>query len=73
MKTCARCKKELEEDSPEDLREMKEELEKDFPGCTLEECDIICDDCYVKFQAWKEKFEGEFQRLKEKFEQERTN
>jgi hypothetical protein len=65
MKTCARCREPLEEDSPADLREMREELEKDFPGFIPEECAIICNDCHQKFQAWKKNLNKKGDKLNE--------
>lgn len=28
--------------------EAKKQLEKEFPGWTTDQCDLICDDCYNK-------------------------
>lgn len=28
------------------------ELERDFPEVDRSDCSVICDDCYIKFNAW---------------------
>jgi hypothetical protein len=53
---CYLCRKNMEKDSPEDLEEMKTELEKNFPGVPVEECGIICDDCYNEIKKYRERF-----------------
>lgn len=29
------------------------EREREFPGVPQSECEVICRDCYVKFDAWR--------------------
>ncbi len=53
---CANCGKLLEERTPEDEKEMLEELNKDFPSFSVEECSVVCEDCHRKIQAWMDNF-----------------
>jgi len=48
MRKCSMCGIELETPSPEEEKEMREELNDGFPGCAVEDCDVVCDDCYKK-------------------------
>lgn len=32
--------------------EAKSELAQNFPGHTTSDCDLICDTCFQKFNAW---------------------
>jgi DNA-directed RNA polymerase subunit RPC12/RpoP len=31
--------------------EAREELDKKFPGVPIEECELVCDDCYQKLMS----------------------
>jgi 5-methylcytosine-specific restriction endonuclease McrA len=33
--------------------EALEELKRDYPGVSQENCEVICDDCYKQFVKWK--------------------
>ncbi len=46
MPKCDLCEKEMEQISQEDVSEMLMELDKNFPGVPIEECALLCDDCY---------------------------
>ena len=50
MKECAHCGGPL---AGTPLEKMKEEHDRDFPGCRIETAVIICDDCYKEFVTWR--------------------
>jgi len=50
---CSVCGKELEKHTPEEKIEMAQELERNFPGFSVEECGIVCDDCFKEFKNWR--------------------
>lgn len=41
---CVRCEQEFTSESPPGVAEA--ELEQDFPGMSIDDCAIVCDDCY---------------------------
>jgi hypothetical protein len=47
---CSNCNLEFELVKNWTDEDAIKEKEKNFPGITLEECDIVCDDCYQKLR-----------------------
>ena len=45
--TCSQCGEESDRDL--DNTETLKELEENFPGEKPENCDIVCDDCYMAY------------------------
>ena len=43
---CAVCGEEFEKGQSD--KEAEEELERNYPGYTIEDCELTCDDCYNK-------------------------
>jgi hypothetical protein len=51
MCQCSVCGIKLEKLSPEEEKEMLDELGGNFPGYDVENCDVVCDDCYKKVMS----------------------
>ena len=43
---CYMCKGVFEKDPP---GRAEKELEENFPGFSVDECEVVCDDCYKMF------------------------
>ena len=43
-----KCGEGFNERTPEEEQEMLEELARDFPGFTVDDCKVVCDDCHKK-------------------------
>lgn len=46
MRMCAACKAELPVSPTQDLVEMEKEYNKNWPGKSMEETELVCDDCF---------------------------
>jgi len=45
------CGIELKKPSPEEEKEMRDELDRDFPNVGVENCVVLCDDCYKSIMS----------------------
>jgi hypothetical protein len=48
--TCAVCRRTYEKGLSDEQAEAQ--LERTFPGAKMEDCDLVCDDCFIKHFGW---------------------
>ncbi|MFL5481157.1 MAG: hypothetical protein ACJ8AK_03125 [Gemmatimonadaceae bacterium] len=54
---CAECGGTFEQEL-DDEELARAELARDYPDFTVDDCSVLCDDCYRQYKAWEASTDG---------------